>query len=484
MKRVLAVTGGPGVPSSPSRAPRRSFRPLPLGEETIEWIGTSPISARHRLEEDVGEVSENTRNLSQYIEKSKTEVTVLFTDIVNSTQFWDQHGDTEGRLMLDLHNTLLFPVVKAFRGTIIKTIGDSIMASFKAPRDGVCAAIAMQQRLKQQRRADRSFGVHIRIGVHTGTALVESNDVFGDTVNIAARVESAAGSDEILVSQDTAKKLPEGRAAYKLVRKRNISPKGKRRRLAVWSADWKACQDLTDGIRRQSIVPPNPRQSVELVLFFVASVAAVYLLYTEVLRFLLADLQLFALYLVNPHPVIQVVLITVPISIAVLAVRKILQRKKMPLKLFKLIKGGFGFGVLFFPMLWAFQMMDLDLGRYWNGVLHKTTHSFAEVITDGVDIHRRPTGKAPAVARADKGDLYILQTTVTRSKQKWARVLARQGPNHQGYILYRRPPKIGVPAEQLIEKRRFTFRYYHLYALGLGLLGFLWGVTSFRLRPL
>ena len=73
-----------------------------------------------RLEEDVRDVSENTRNLSDFIEKSKTEVTVLFTDIVNSTQFWDQHGDTAGRLMLDLHNTLLFPVVKAFRGTIVK----------------------------------------------------------------------------------------------------------------------------------------------------------------------------------------------------------------------------------------------------------------------------------------------------------------------------------------------------------------------------
>ena len=71
-----------------------------------------------------------------------------------------------------------------------------------------------------------------------------------------------------------------------------------------------------------------------------------------------------------------------------------------------------------------------------------------------------------------------------RSKQKWAKVLVRQDPNHQGYILYRRPPKIGVPALQLIENRHFIFRYYHLYALCLGLLGFLWGVTSFRLRPL
>ena len=429
-------------------------------------------------------MSENTRNLSDFIEKSKTEVTVLFTDIVNSTQFWDQHGDTAGRLMLDLHNTLLFPVVKAFRGTIVKTIGDSIMASFKSPRDGVCAAIAMQQCLEQQRKEDRSFDVHIRIGVHTGTALVEANDVFGDTVNIAARVESAAGSDEILVSQDTAKKLPEGRTAYKLARKRSISPKGKRQRLAVWSANWKSCQDLTDGIKRQSIVPPNRRQSVELVLFFAASVAAVYFLYTEVLRFLLADIQFFALYFLNPHPVIQVVLITVPVTIAVLAVRKILQRKKMPIRLFRAIKGGFGFGVLFFPMLLAFQLIDLDIGRYWNGVLHKTTHSFAEVVADDAEIMRRPSGRAPVVALADKGDLYILQKTITRSKQKWARVLVRQGPNHQGYILYRQPPKIGVPAEQLIEKRHFTFRYYHLYALCLGLLGFLWGVTSFRLRPL
>ncbi len=429
-------------------------------------------------------MTENTRNLSDFIEKSKTEVTVLFTDIVNSTQFWDQHGDTAGRLMLDLHNTLLFPVVKAFRGTIIKTIGDSIMASFKSPKDGVCAAVAMQQRLAQQRKEDRSFGVHIRIGVHTGTALVEANDVYGDTVNIAARVEGAAGSDEILVSQDTAKKLPEGRAAYKLARRKSISPKGKRRRLTVWSADWKSCQDLTDGIKRQSVVPPNRRQIVELVFFFAASVATVYLLYIEVLRFLPADISFFALYFVNPHPVIQVMLIAVSVLIAVLAVRKILRRRKMPVRLFKIIKGGFGFGVFFFPMLFAFQMLNLDMGRYWNGVLHKTTHSFVEVVADDAEILKRPSFKAPVVAMADKGDLYILQKPIMRSKQKWAKVLVRQDPNHQGYILYRRPPKIGVPALQLIENRRFIFRYHHLYALCFGLLGFLWGVMSFRLRPL
>lgn len=98
-------------------------------------------------------MAEKTKDsITRQIEKSKKDVTILFTDIERSTEFWDRHGDTAGRLMLDLHNKLMFPVIRSFKGTVTKTIGDSIMASFRKPEDAVRAAIGMQQILDKRKQ--------------------------------------------------------------------------------------------------------------------------------------------------------------------------------------------------------------------------------------------------------------------------------------------------------------------------------------------
>jgi class 3 adenylate cyclase len=80
---------------------------------------------------------EVTNSIVRQIHRSRRPVTILFTDIEDSTRYWDTYGDVKGRLMVDQHNRLTFPVVKRFGGRIIKTIGDAIMASFKDPEDAV-----------------------------------------------------------------------------------------------------------------------------------------------------------------------------------------------------------------------------------------------------------------------------------------------------------------------------------------------------------
>ena len=63
-------------------------------------------------------------SIARHIKTSRKQVSVLFTDIEYSTMLWDIRGDIEGRLMVDKHNRLLFPVVRAHRGRVLKTIGD------------------------------------------------------------------------------------------------------------------------------------------------------------------------------------------------------------------------------------------------------------------------------------------------------------------------------------------------------------------------
>jgi class 3 adenylate cyclase len=428
-------------------------------------------------------VSENTRNLSRAIEKSKNEVTVLFTDIVNSTQFWDKHGDTAGRLMLDRHNTLLFPVVEAFRGTVIKTIGDSIMASFKSPKDGVDAAIAMQQRLQKERKKDKGFKVHIRIGVHTGTAIVESNDVFGDTVNVAARVEGAAGKDEILVSEAAAKSLPQKKSRYGLAKRRKFVPKGKRRQLSVWVCDWKTVESRAETAGRPKLVP-NRRQQMEIGLYASANLVFAYLLYHDFLRYFLADVVPIATYLVVPHPAVTFLLIEMAILLVAMTVRKIVQLSKPPVALFRLLKGGLFFGALFFASLWVFQALPIAHGPYWQGPYYETKHRFVEILADRAPIRNKPSKKSTVIAEANQGELYILNKIVKKKRVSWAGVVVRHNDAGRGYILVRRPPKMGIPPVEQVGMKLFVIRYYHLYALGLGALGFCFGAWRFRLKPL
>jgi len=128
------------------------------------------------------------------------EVAVLFTDMVDSTRIFEERGDIEGLALVRRHNELLFPVVEAHHGRVVKTIGDAIMAVFEDPADAVRCAAAMQRALAANRPRSGTDEVHVRIGVHAGRAMLDGDDVFGDTVNTAARVQSKAGPDEVLIS--------------------------------------------------------------------------------------------------------------------------------------------------------------------------------------------------------------------------------------------------------------------------------------------
>ena len=128
--------------------------------------------------------------------------TVLFTDIVTSTDQAVAVGDARWRDMLDRHDELCRTEVDRHRGILIKSTGDGILARF----DGPGRAVNCAQRLNQQAAA---LGLQIRSGAHTGEVELRGDDVGGIAVHIAARVMSCAGPGEILVSR-TVKDLTAG----------------------------------------------------------------------------------------------------------------------------------------------------------------------------------------------------------------------------------------------------------------------------------
>ena len=137
----------------------------------------------------------------QELERMRAPVTILFSDIKGSTAYFEQRGDLEGYAMVQRLNGLMTPVIVNCGGRVVKTIGDAIMAAFDSPVGAVKAGIGMQQAL-QSDRAGRSPDqqVHIRIGIHTGLGLIDENDVHGDVVNAASRVQHQAEPDQILIT--------------------------------------------------------------------------------------------------------------------------------------------------------------------------------------------------------------------------------------------------------------------------------------------
>jgi class 3 adenylate cyclase len=119
--------------------------------------------------------------------------TVLFTDLVGSTERAVQLGDRSWRDLLERHNSLVRRELERFRGVEIDTAGDGFFASF----DGPARAILCAREVVDQVRA---LGLEIRAGIHTGECERAGENLAGIAVNVGARVSAAAGPGEVLVS--------------------------------------------------------------------------------------------------------------------------------------------------------------------------------------------------------------------------------------------------------------------------------------------
>ncbi len=125
---------------------------------------------------------------------SRVLVTLLFTDLVDSTRRAAELGDIRWRELLSQHYESVRASLERFRGREVDTTGDGLLATFAAPAPALHCAAAIQ-------RAARSAGLQVRAGVHVGEVELVGRDVRGVAVHEAARIMSAARASEILVSE-------------------------------------------------------------------------------------------------------------------------------------------------------------------------------------------------------------------------------------------------------------------------------------------
>ncbi len=168
---------------------------------------------------------------------------VLFADVVGSTKLYDTLGDTTAKHMIDECLAVLRAVVLQYGGRVIKTIGDEIMCVLPNADAGCLAATDMHHKitaLPEVSQVKRS----VRIGFHFGPVIEENNDVFGDTVNVAARMAGLAKSAQIITTGATVACM--SHMLQLSTRKiAALSVKGKGEDVAVSEVIWQGGDELT-----------------------------------------------------------------------------------------------------------------------------------------------------------------------------------------------------------------------------------------------
>ena len=210
--------------------------------------------------DDVDSLLKARAEIDEQLRRHKNALTVLFTDVVGSMSFFERNGDTAGLVMIHRHDELAARAIQLHEGTVVKTIGDSAMAEFPDPASAVRAAVEIERQfLKLNLTLPENHRVEVRIGVHTGVGFRKGNDLFGDVVNITARIVKRTAPAQILIS----------RAMYEIVSKEpdlhcrwlsKLTIDGRTEKEDIFEVVWtdaEAYRDVQDRLAASSHIPPR-----------------------------------------------------------------------------------------------------------------------------------------------------------------------------------------------------------------------------------
>ncbi len=164
--------------------PGATYIELP-GEDHLPWVGDQDTI--------IDEIEEFLTGSHRGQEPERALATVLFTDIVGSTEKAAELGDKRWRDLLERHDAIVRRQLQIHRGREVKTMGDGFLATFDGPARAIRCAAAVRDELA-------AIGIEVRVGIHTGEVELVGDDVSGMAVNIGARIGALADSGELLVS--------------------------------------------------------------------------------------------------------------------------------------------------------------------------------------------------------------------------------------------------------------------------------------------
>ncbi len=187
---------------------------------------------------------------------------VMFADVAGSTAMYENMGDDLARERISKALNSLISISRRHNGKLVKTIGDEILVYFTDIDMAVFAAKAIQEAMEDD-RSPETVGVSIRIGMQYGSTILENDDIFGDTVNVAARVASMAKARQILCTQEIAFMVKSGELSNNMRPYDRLRVKGKNEQLDVYLYAWEQEGDITNMATASSFTNPARHDQVK-----------------------------------------------------------------------------------------------------------------------------------------------------------------------------------------------------------------------------
>ena len=182
------------------------------------------------------------------LELGVSQIVLMFTDLKDSTQLYDEQGDAKAFSLVHDHYEIMKAVLRKNRGTIVKTIGDAIMASFQNPEDALVTAVGfLESFAKWNKEHAEKEQIILKIGFHMGPSLLLNQngmlDYFGQTVNTAARIQGQSKGNDIVISREI---YQHTRIQKKI---KQLESSGQTFKMEKFSADLKGISQTTELIR-------------------------------------------------------------------------------------------------------------------------------------------------------------------------------------------------------------------------------------------
>lgn len=193
------------------------------------------------------------------------ELAILFADVVGSTRLFEELGDVRARDTIATCIEVMRTATEEHNGTVIKTMGDEVMATFPSADEALSAAAQMQQQISVHAHLKGDgHPVAIRIGCHFGPVVLENRDVFGATVHTANRMTSQAKAGQIMTTATTVELLaPEWRASVRQIDVATL--RGQGNEVTLFEVLWQT-EDVTSMVPAIALAGRESRRSVRLRL--------------------------------------------------------------------------------------------------------------------------------------------------------------------------------------------------------------------------
>jgi class 3 adenylate cyclase/ActR/RegA family two-component response regulator len=169
--------------------------------------------------------------------------TIMFTDLVGSTELSERLGSGEARRVRDRHFAALRDSLSVHRGIEVKTLGDGIMATFDSVTNGIACAVTMQRAVAHHNRSDPGLGLAMRVGISTGETTCANNDYFGSAVVEARRLCDTAEPGAVYLA-DVVRMLAGSGGIHRFDWLGELQLKGLANPVATWRVDWDADQEF------------------------------------------------------------------------------------------------------------------------------------------------------------------------------------------------------------------------------------------------